>query len=309
VLFTSVASVDQCASSAAPGSAAATPSTTEVITHGSLLVNCTPKDLLLDMYEPIGPGVNTSGRPALILAHGGGNSGGSKEQACFQGTAEFFAARGFVTFNIDYRLAGDHGPYPGAALHFLGDPLTPNHIITTTSTTGASSSEWNPQWPSAYPAVRDMKAAVRFVRANAQRFGIDPGKIAVSGGSAGATNAVATGVTFDGDYKDELTIAMDPTLATTHLNESSVVQCVYVVLSHLAHPACVSEPGPPSLLVMATVPFAYMGRGDRTKLFSATGQTQSRVRSLLCLLMYRYAHWSSDGEVNLAQDHDPSNRT
>ena len=59
---------------------------------------------------------------------------------------------------------------------------------------------------------------------------------------------VATGITFDGDYKDELTLTEDPTLATTNLNQSSTVQAVY-------------------------------------------------------------AHWSSDGEVDLVQQHDPANRT
>ena len=35
-----------------------------------------------------------------------------------------------------------------------------------------------------------MKAAVRYVRANAEALGVDPGRVVVSGGSAGATNAV-----------------------------------------------------------------------------------------------------------------------
>lgn len=48
----------------------------------------------------------------------------------------------------------------------------------------------------------------------------------VSGGSAGATNSVAAGVTFDGDYRDELTVAEDPTLATTNLDQNDSVQCV-----------------------------------------------------------------------------------
>jgi len=211
---------------------------------GRALTNCTPKDLLLDMYSPAGRVV--SGRPALILAHGGGNSGGSKEQNCFQGTAKFFAARGFVAFNIDYRLKGDNGPYPGAMVHLVGTP--PTALYRAGDVDVNSMGGWTPSWASGYPAVRDMKAAVRYVRANAERFGVDPNKIAVSGGSAGATNAVATGVTFDGDYKDELTVTEDPTLTSTHLNESSGVQAVY-------------------------------------------------------------AHWSSDGEVSLVQQHDPRNRS
>lgn len=107
---------------------------------------------------------------------------------------------------------------------------------------------WKPNWNSAYPATRDCKAAVRFVRAHAAKYGVDPDRIAVSGGSAGATDMVAVGVTFDGDYKDEISVKEDPTLATTNLNFSSQVQCVV-------------------------------------------------------------AHWSSYGEIGLAQQHDPLNRT
>merc|ERR1712039_422772 len=85
---------------------------------------------------------------------------------------------------------------------------------------------WNPSWPSGYPAVRDCKAAVRFVRANAEKYGVDPDRIAVSGGSAGATDMLAVGVTFDGDYKNEISVEEDPTLASTHLSFSSQVQAV-----------------------------------------------------------------------------------
>lgn len=91
-----------------------------------------------------------------------------------------------------------------------------------------------PKWASGYPAVRDLKAAIRFVRASAnKRFGvaIDTSKIVVSGGSAGATNAITAGVVFEEDYKSELTLAQDPTLASTHLNESSAVAAV---VSHWA---------------------------------------------------------------------------
>jgi hypothetical protein len=86
--------------------------------------------------------------------------------------------------------------------------------------------EWTPNWSSAYPAVRDLKAAIRFVRANAAKYGVDPSRIVVSGGSAGATNSVAAGITFDEDYNKELTVSQDPTLATTHQDQNSSVQCV-----------------------------------------------------------------------------------
>eukprot|EP01065_Artemidia_motanka_P030557 TRINITY_DN3659_c0_g1_i2.p1 TRINITY_DN3659_c0_g1~~TRINITY_DN3659_c0_g1_i2.p1 ORF type:complete len:336 (+),score=108.07 TRINITY_DN3659_c0_g1_i2:63-1010(+) len=166
---------------------------------------CKEHELKMDVYAPTGAGVPVR-KPALITMHGGGNSGGDRDQHVIYGTAEYFAERGFVSFNIDYRLA----PQKGAAPRFP---------------TGAA--EWTPKWPSAYPAVRDLKAAVRYVRAHAGEYGVDPDKIAVTGGSAGATNAVTVGATFDGDYKDELNATEDPTLASTHLEEKSTVSVVY----------------------------------------------------------------------------------
>ena len=50
--------------------------------------NCTPMDLLLDVYEPVALGgahpAVPARKPSYILSHGGGNSGGVKEQYCFQ---------------------------------------------------------------------------------------------------------------------------------------------------------------------------------------------------------------------------------
>jgi acetyl esterase/lipase len=47
-----------------------------------------------------------------------------------------------------------------------------------------------------YPAaIHDVKAAVRWMRANAGRYGIDPGRIAIGGGSAGGQIASLVGVT------------------------------------------------------------------------------------------------------------------
>ena len=53
-------------------------------------------------------------------------------------------------------------------------------------------------------AVHDVKAAVRYLRANAARLGIDPGRIGTTGGSAGGHLALFLGLTggmprFEGD--------------------------------------------------------------------------------------------------------------
>jgi len=83
-----------------------------------------------------------------------------------------------------------------------------------------------PEWYSLYPATRDAKAAIRFVRANSAKYGIDVTRVATTGGSAGATDMLAAGVAFEQDYKDELTEDQDPTLGSTHMHASSAVQCV-----------------------------------------------------------------------------------
>jgi acetyl esterase/lipase len=166
-------------------------------------------NLTLDLYIPTGAAAGQL-FPAIMLAHGGGNSGGDKNQTCFIGSAEFFAARGFVAANIDYRLSHDNGPTPPAP-----------------STAVRNYMEWTPSWASGYPAVRDTKAAIRFLRSLGSQIGFNTSALAVSGGSAGATNVLTTGVVFEDDYKNELSVEQDPTLLSTHLNESSSVQLVY----------------------------------------------------------------------------------
>lgn len=163
-------------------------------------------DLKLDIYEPTSKsgGVAVPAlKPAYVMMHGGGNSGGSKGE--FMMNQRWWAARGFVVFDINYRLSGDKGLLPPKGTHNL---------------------EWTPYWISLYPATRDAKAAIRFVRANSGQYGIDANRVASTGGSAGATDMLAVGVTFEEDYKNEITEANDPTLGSTNMNFSSGVQCL-----------------------------------------------------------------------------------
>ncbi len=73
----------------------------------------------------------------------------------------------------------------------------------------------------AAPAIRDGKAAVRFLRANAAKYGLDPELFAVWGNSAGGYIGAMMGATGD-----QATIFDDPALG--HAGVSSAVQAVVV---------------------------------------------------------------------------------
>ncbi len=103
--------------------------------------------LRLDVYraKPGTDGDMPGPRPAVIEVHGGGWISGSRYE---QGVPllNHLASRGWVGFNIDYRLS------PQATW--------PDHIV-------------------------DVKRAIAWVREHAAELGIDPELIAITGGSAG----------------------------------------------------------------------------------------------------------------------------
>lgn len=84
-------------------------------------------------------------RLPAVLAVHGGGWTGGRKEA-FRPIAEALAARGWVVASTSYRLASE-APFPGA--------------------------------------VHDVKAAVRWIRAHAEEWGIDPDRIGAVGGSAG----------------------------------------------------------------------------------------------------------------------------
>jgi len=103
-------------------------------------------------YDAYVPTDDRTDRPALIMVHGGGWAGG--QQSELAPYAEDAATEeGWAAFTVDYRLDGS-------------DP-----------------SSWADE-------LHDVQSAVRAIAADADRFGIDPGKVVLLGDSAGA-NLVA----------------------------------------------------------------------------------------------------------------------
>ncbi len=99
--------------------------------------------------------------PLLILVHGGGFVSNDCESRQAQFMYRYFREQGYACATINYRLA-DEAAAPAA--------------------------------------LEDVKAAIRFLRANADTYGYDPDRFAIWGESAGGWLAVMAAVTNDEEY-------------------------------------------------------------------------------------------------------------
>lgn len=129
------------------------------------------KDLSFDFYEPVGD--TLSKRPLIIMAFGGAFLAGSKEQAELVAYCEAMAAKGFCVASIDYRLGFN--------------------VLSTNSAVRA-----------VYRGLQDFKAAVRYFRANAAMYDVDPKMIYGGGNSAGAINALHAAYADESDRSHPL---------------------------------------------------------------------------------------------------------
>jgi acetyl esterase/lipase len=112
----------------------------------------------LDVYLPAPPPAGKLS-PAVVWIHGGGWTGGTKNEARAKEICTTLAGAGYVALSIDYRL-------------------------------GAGA------WP---VCLLDCKNAVRFLRTHAAEYHVDPARIAVAGGSAGGHLALMVGFTTGKD--------------------------------------------------------------------------------------------------------------
>ena len=153
------------------------------------VVSPTPgmKNLLLDLYRPVGANANGALSPALIIIHGGGFQGGTRTQAELATIARAMASRGFVAVSIDYRLVPDR-PVPSSRVASIVGPAT-------VGTTGAMLD----QRVAAVAAIDDGLTAIAWLQSNANLLNIDPTRIGLLGGSAGAITAVHLAYILD-DY-------------------------------------------------------------------------------------------------------------
>lgn len=99
--------------------------------------------------------------PLFVLIHGGGFLFGDSQTRQAQFMYRYFRDHGYACASVNYRLAQEE-PFPGA--------------------------------------VEDVKAAIRFLKANADQYGYDADRVAVWGESAGGYLCTMAGVTTDEDF-------------------------------------------------------------------------------------------------------------
>ena len=115
------------------------------------------------MLDAYYPATTPSKHPAIVLIHGGGWSGGDKKFYAPMGRA--LAAKGYSAFSINYRL------------------------LTSTA--------------NKYPAqLDDSQRAVRWIRAHADKYGVDPQRIGGLGDSAGGYLVALLGMRDTRDNSD-----------------------------------------------------------------------------------------------------------
>lgn len=123
----------------------------------------TEVSLKMDIYQPKND--SEKKRPAVLVMHGGAFAAGSKNDYD-QHTVTYcdsLAARGFVTAAVQYRL--------GITAVIKDKALTIDSLDFSRTV---------------YRGIQDIRAAVRYFRANADELGIDPNRIYLIGNSAGA---------------------------------------------------------------------------------------------------------------------------
>ncbi len=108
----------------------------------------------LEMVVHYPPGwKETDKRPGIVFFFGGGWENGTIK--AFEPQAKYLASRGMVAARADYRVKSRHG-------------VTPKECVD------------------------DARSAIRWIRQNAGKLGVDPDKIVASGGSAGGHIAACT---------------------------------------------------------------------------------------------------------------------
>lgn len=130
------------------------------------------KKLLMDIYRPVSS--SRTSRPAVVLVHGGGFTGGSRSGNEMIRSARSLASRGVIAASIDYRLKQE-APVPSKSFARLA-----------TAMKGAGLSPEYPEPPAVAAASQDALSALEYLRGHASKLRIRTSRLGLVGSSAGA---------------------------------------------------------------------------------------------------------------------------
>jgi acetyl esterase/lipase len=140
------------------------------------------RPLTLDLYLPAD---RNPLHPLVLYIHGGGwTTGHSRQSGAFDdfpGVLASLAARGYLVASLNYRLSGE-APFPAA--------------------------------------IQDVKAAIKFIRAHGDEYGVDKSRGVVWGGSAGGHLAALAALSC-GVMELEPTLPPNPTPDALHVAEQN----------------------------------------------------------------------------------------
>jgi acetyl esterase/lipase len=180
-------------------------------------------------------------RPAIVFFFGGGWTNGRITQ--FETQAEHLARRGMVAARADYRVKSRQN-------------VTPDRC------------------------VEDAKSAVRWLRAGASKFGIDPDRIVSAGGSAGGHLAACTSLTegLEADGEDHAVSSRPNALVL--FNPVLRFEGVDTLMERIGNDAGLGKKLSPTLHVTKNTPPAILFYGADDRLLPQGEEYVARAREL-----------------------------
>lgn len=204
---------------------------TETYIQNSVNYTGVSKNLVMDIFTPAND--NEVNRPCIIFLYGGGFS--MKIDDGLQEICKSMVLRGYVVAAIDYRIG------------FNGDKVAAN----------CGGNVYNDFLKAELRATQDAIAAIKYIKSNASRLGVNADLIFIGGQSAGAIAALDA-VFYDNSETDKNLISsiggsLDATTANNLKSQSTKVAGVFALSGAISNPKIIENPNnTPTLLVSGT---------------------------------------------------------
>lgn len=185
----------------------------------------------------------TDRRAAIVFFFGGGWTNGKLTQ--FEPQAKYLASRGMIAARADYRVKSRHN-------------VTPDQCVA------------------------DARSAVRYLRQNAGRFGIDPDKLVAAGGSAGGHIAACTFIAdAPNNEGDDLNISARPSAMVLY-NPVVRFDGVPSLMDRIGNQEALGKKLSPTLHLAKGTPPAILFFGTNDRLFPPAEEYVKKAKEVGC---------------------------